>query len=251
MDRTALTAAFRAKLHASGKEPMYYGLLLCNLLMLIAFPFCANAFWKQWFSSPLSFLSVPNPGAPISTSGEICITMRGVMWLSELKNLQSRPALVYHHLGSIVVLLSAVHLDITGLIYLPLATLVSEVLSTFAWVIALHNEMDLRFPGNQRWALLKKNLQVANIWIYAPSRFSCILVTGYLTYRLVEARKDIWSRSARYAVLTWVFTIMIIWGAWIVSYLKDKSRKLKKAGEQCGSVKMVGVAGGTERLLKS
>ncbi|KAG5652585.1 hypothetical protein H0H81_004460 [Sphagnurus paluster] len=217
LSRSLLTPDFLSKLRASRKEPAYFGIFFGALISVFSFPFCANAFWQY---TPLPFLPAARLGDPLSLSAEICITSRGVLWVSELNRLDLYAGYVYHHLGSIVMLLSAFYLDALELLYLPLVTLVSEVPGDFVWIMAAHQDMDTRCIGNQVWGKWRKDLQAANVWVYALARLPSIPIIAYSAFQLTQTKPGVWTPEARLALLVWVFFVLALYLGWVVAYLK-------------------------------
>ncbi|GLB38164.1 hypothetical protein LshimejAT787_0500290 [Lyophyllum shimeji] len=219
---------FQRTLRASHKRPVYFGILLGAFISLFSFPFCANAFWQY---TPVS---QDKPHAePLSLSAEICITSRGVLWVSELNRLDLYPGYLYHHLGSIVMLLSGFHLDLLELLFLPFTTLVSEIPGDLIWILAAHQEMDPRFIDNPVWERRRKNLQAVNIWVYALMRIPSIPVIAHSAVLLIQRNESRWSSKASRAVLGWVFFVLLAYLGWVVAYLRRQTQTLYRTEARC------------------
>ncbi|KAF8073505.1 hypothetical protein FPV67DRAFT_1666276 [Lyophyllum atratum] len=217
---------FRRTLRASRKEPVYFGMLLGACISLFSFPFCANSLWKHTRLSP--FAAREPYGQPLSLSAEICITSRGVLWVSELNRLDLYPGYMYHHLGSLAMLLSAFYLNTLELLYIPFTTLVSEIPGDFMWILAAHQEMDVGFIWNQVWEGRKEKLRVINIWVYALMRIPSIPIIAYSAILFTQENDTIWSPKASRALLTWVFFILLIYFGCVVAYLERQTQALSR-----------------------
>ncbi|KAF8059306.1 hypothetical protein FPV67DRAFT_1519702 [Lyophyllum atratum] len=217
---------FRRALRASRKETVYFGMLLGAFISLSSFPFCANSLWKHTRLSP--FAAHEPYGQPLSLSAEICITSRGVLWVSELNRLDLYPGYMYHHLGSLAMLLSAFYLNTLELLYIPFTTLVSGIPGDFMWILAAHQEMDVGFIGNQVWQGRKEKLRVINIWVYALMRIPSIPIIAYSAILFTRENDTIWSLKASRALLTWVFFVLLIYLGWVVAYLERQTQALSR-----------------------
>ncbi|KAG6919633.1 hypothetical protein DXG01_003497 [Tephrocybe rancida] len=157
---------FRHRLRASRKDTVYFGILLGAFISLFSFPFCSSALW-QHVTLPYTRAG-SDPGMGLAAN--ICITTRGVLWVSELNRLDMYPSYVYHHLGSIAMVLTAFQLNIPEILLLPFTTLVSEIPGDLVWILAAHQELDSQFLGSTRWARRREKLQSFQIGF--PQKFA-------------------------------------------------------------------------------
>ncbi|KAF5373599.1 hypothetical protein D9758_000909 [Tetrapyrgos nigripes] len=228
---------FQSVLRSSYKEPVYYGILLGAIISLFSTPFCLSALWA---SNPFS----PLPPT-FSTSAEICITSRTVLFISELNRLDMYPAYIYHHLGSIAAVLSALHLGAPELLYLPFTTLVSEIPGDLIWILTAHR--DLRDSSSfARWGeSWRHTVKCVNFWMYAVFRVPSIPAMAYTFWVAIE--KYQWTGQRAVVFVSWVSIILGSYSFWIWRYLRSQSRTSVAPAE----VTVVRDTATTEKLAKA
>jgi hypothetical protein len=223
---------FQQALHSSRKDSVYFGIFLGAFISLISFPFCTNALWR--YSPFSSHHSVNNNSLP--TSAEICVDARVVLWISELNRLDIYPLYVYHHVGCIVMILSVFHLHALEILYLPLATLVTEVTGDLVWVLAAHQEMDSRLRNNTKLENARRMLQQANIWMYALGRIPSIPITLYSVVLFTGKYREDWNDVESQALFAWAFFVLLIYFAWVTAYLRRQMHGLRREKRKKDSV---------------
>ncbi|THV07762.1 hypothetical protein K435DRAFT_959258 [Dendrothele bispora CBS 962.96] len=204
---------FKAALRSSHKEPVYYGILLGAFIAFFSTPFCAAALWR---SNPFSL----SPGPTFSTSAEICITSRAVLFISELNRLDLYASYVYHHLGCVVVIASAFQLGVPELLYLPFTTLVSEIPGDLTWIITAHrdlNDSSTFAAWGEKWRSTIKNV---NFWVYTICRVPSVPAMAYtVSIAIRRHRMELWQA---YGFIIWVAVILCAYSFWIWRYLKSQ-----------------------------
>lgn len=230
-----LTPDFQAALRASRKDSVYWGILLGAFISFTSFPFCANAVRETWLTdSGLNVFPSDKSSPPtLSFSAEVCITSRAVLWISELNRLDLYAAYVYHHMGSITMLLSAFYLGVTHLMYVPFATLVSEIPGDFVWILSAHRDMETQPPiekystcdhprviPSKSLEKTRQWLQSVNLWIYVLARVPSIPVMMYCS--VVTARKglDHYGKEWASVLIVWTILILSLYSWWIGAYVK-------------------------------
>ncbi|KAK7467544.1 hypothetical protein VKT23_004598 [Stygiomarasmius scandens] len=209
------TPSFKSSLRSSYKEPVYYGILLGAFISFFSTPFCASALWQ---TNPFSFLS--SPSIALSTSAEICITSRTVLFISELNRLDLYAPYVYHHLGCVAVVVTALYTGTPELLYLPFTTLVSEIPGDLIWIMTAHRDLNdtSRFVSwGEKW---RSTVKSVNFWTYAILRAPSVPAMAYTVW--VAIQKHHMKEWYAYGFASWVTVILGSYSFWIWRYLKSQ-----------------------------
>lgn len=164
---------FYQKLLSSRKDLPYFGIAMGFLITLFSAPVCGYAA----FTATYPWQTPPSPGSSnsgmVSASGTICVVSRGILWVSELNRLGEHDFYLYHHLGSLISLLSLVAVRIPlGAVYGIYAGLVSELTGDLVWLVRAHGSK----PETSPWL---RRLEVANIAQYVAVRAPGIVFGFY------------------------------------------------------------------------
>lgn len=119
-------------LRSKRKDLTYLGLTMSLLITLLSSPVCFHAA----YTSPA--LWQPGPSIP-STSATICIVSRGVGWVSELNTLGEINFYLFHHLGSLLALVTMVAVRIPlETLYIIYATLLFQGAANLVYLAGIH-----------------------------------------------------------------------------------------------------------------
>lgn len=188
------------KVKNNGTSLPFFGFAMGWLITLISSPVCLYAFAKGEVETPL---------AP-SLAGQICIASRSILWVSELNRLEYMSIFIKHHIGSLAHLTSHMYYNVPlTSIYLIYASLITELFSTTASILAL-----LGFkPTN---SLFTRRIQQANTIAVPLLRIPPVVYTAVM----VIPRLDGIPR-----VLSTFFLAGYTW-----SFLRTKPRDFKRLG---------------------
>lgn len=164
---------FYQKLLSTRKDLPYFGIAMGFLITFFSAPTCAYAAYTAVY--PWQPLHSPgeNISGMVSASGAVCVVSRGVLWVSELNRLGGHDFYLYHHLGSLLSLVSIVAVQIPlGGMYGIYAGLISELTGDMVWLVRAHGATS----ANSAWL---RRLEVANITQYVAVRAPGIVFGFY------------------------------------------------------------------------
>lgn len=165
--------AFYQKLLSTRKDLPYFGMVMGFLITFFSAPTCAYAAYTAVYP----WQPLPSPGENIfgmvSASGAVCVVSRGVLWVSELNRLGEHDFYLYHHLGSLISLLSLIAARIPlGAVYGIYAGLISELTGDLVWLVRAHGAT----PADSAWL---RRLEAVNVAQYAAVRAPGIIFGFY------------------------------------------------------------------------
>lgn len=165
---------FYQKLLSTRKDLPYFGIAMGFLITLFSAPTCAYAAYTAVYP----WQPLPSPGENISgmvsASGAVCVVSRGVLWVSELNRLGGHDFYLYHHLASLLSLLSIVTMRIPlGALYGIYAGLISELTGDLVWLIRAHGTTS----ADSAWL---RRLEAANAAQYVALRAPGIVFGFYV-----------------------------------------------------------------------
>ncbi|KAJ7583626.1 Prolipo protein diacylglyceryl transferase-domain-containing protein [Mycena floridula] len=112
--------------------------------------------------------------------------------------------------------LSTLFLQTPQLLFIPFASLVTEVTGDFVWILSAHRDLDSR--RSERLERVKQAVQNINIWVYSlriPS-IPAIMYSAIVTARLGrEERGDLWAT----VLIAWTIFVLTMYSIWIGLYL--------------------------------
>lgn len=167
---------FYQKLLSTRKDLPYFGIAMGFLITLFSAPICGYAAYTTiypWQTQPSPNPNESSSSGMVSASGAICVVSRGVLWVSELNRLGEHDFYLYHHLGSLISLLSLVASRIPlGAVYGVYAGLVSELIGDLVWLVRAHGST----PETSSWL---RRLETVNVVQYVAVRAPGIIFGFY------------------------------------------------------------------------
>ncbi|KAL0631090.1 hypothetical protein Q9L58_010049 [Maublancomyces gigas] len=164
---------FYQKLLSTRKDLPYFGIAMGFLITLFSAPTCGYAAYTAiypWQPQPSPTESI---SGMVSASGAICVVSRSILWVSELNRLGEHDFYLYHHLGSLVSLLSLVAARVPlGALYGVYAGLVSELTGDLVWLARAHGAT----LETSTWL---RRLEIANTAQYVVLRAPGIIFAFY------------------------------------------------------------------------
>lgn len=164
---------FYQKLLSTRKDLPYFGIAMGFLITLFSAPTCGYAAYTAIYPWQPQASSAESISGMVSTSGAICVVSRGILWVSELNRLGEHDFYLYHHLGSLISLLSLIAVRIPlGAVYGIYAGLVSELIGDLVWLVRAHGST----PETSPWL---RRLEIANVAQYVALRVPGIIFAFY------------------------------------------------------------------------
>lgn len=161
------------KLLSTRKDLPYFGIMMGFLITLFSAPVCGYAAYTAMYPWQAGSGPSESISGVTSSSGAICVVSRGILWVSELNRLGEHTFYLYHHLGSLISLITLLAIQIPlGALYGLYSGLFSELTGDLVWLAGAHGYT----IGNSS---LFRQLEAVNIALYAVVRAPGIIFGFY------------------------------------------------------------------------